>query len=96
LRQAGRALKSEGKVYIKYYVTRRDARYVLWKTMRTLGLGWQYNKFYQWVYTNRSVRALLKKAGFTIEKEILLCEICPYRDKCEDVGTEYLIVGQRF
>jgi len=94
LRQASRALKSGGKVFIKYYVTRVDTRYVVWKAMRTLGVAWQYNQFYQWVYTNRSVRALLKKAGFAIEKVNLLCEICPYRDKCEDVGTEYLVVGR--
>jgi SAM-dependent methyltransferase len=94
LRQASRVLKSEGKVYLKYYVASMNARYIIWKTMRSLGLSWQYNEFYQWVYTNRSVGILLRKAGFTIEEVILLCEICPYRLKCEDAGTEFLAVGQ--
>jgi SAM-dependent methyltransferase len=95
MRQTRRALKPGGRVYVKYYVTRVDARYVVWKTMRTLGLAWRYNEFYQWVYTNRSVRVLLSKAGFVTEKVMLLCEICPYRAKCEDVGTEFLAVGRR-
>jgi SAM-dependent methyltransferase len=95
MRQARRALKPGGRVYVKYYVTRVDARYVVWKTMRTLGLAWRYNEFYQWVFTNRSVQVLLSRAGFAVEKVMLLCEICPYRAKCEDVGTEFLATGQR-
>jgi SAM-dependent methyltransferase len=94
LHQTSRVLKTEGKVYIKYYVTRMDTRYVIWKAMRVLGLTWQYNEFYQWVYTNRSVGVLLRKAGFAIEEVILLCEICPYRPNCEDAGTEFLAVGR--
>jgi SAM-dependent methyltransferase len=95
MRQTRRALKPGGRVYVKYCVTRVDARYVVWKTMRSLGLPWRYNEFYQWVYTNQSVRVLLSKAGFAIEKVMLLCEICPYRARCEDVGTEFLAIGQR-
>jgi SAM-dependent methyltransferase len=94
MRQTQRALKPGGRVYVKYYVTRVDVRYVVWKIMRTLGLAWRYNEFYPWVYTNRSVRLLLGKAGFVIEKVMLLCEICPYRAQCEDVGTEFLAIGQ--
>jgi SAM-dependent methyltransferase len=94
LRQTRRTLKCGGKVYIKYYVTPVDARYTIWKSMRTLGLTWPYNEFYQWAFTNRSVKTLLRKAGFAIETVILLCEICPYRQKCEDAGTEFLAVGQ--
>lgn len=95
MRQTRRTLKPGGRVYIKYYVTRVDARYLVWKTMRTLGLAWRYNEFYPWAYTNRSVRVLLRKAGFAIEKVILLCEICPHRAHCQDAGTEFLAIGQR-
>ena len=95
MRQTWRALKPGGRVYVKYYVTRVDVRYVFWKAMRTLGLAWRYNEFYQWVYTNRSVRALLSRAGFAIEQVMLLCEICPYCAKCSDAGMEFLAVGRR-
>jgi len=94
MRQTWRALKPGGRVYVKYYVTRVDVRYIFWKAMRTLGLAWRYSEFYQWVYTNRSVRALLSRAGFAIEQVMLLCEICPYCAKCSDAGTEFLAVGR--
>lgn len=95
MHQAWRTLKPGGRVYVRYYVTRVDARYVVWKTMRALGQAWRYNKFYPWAYTDRSVRALLSRAGFAVESVILLCESCPHRATCEDVGTEFLAVGRR-
>jgi SAM-dependent methyltransferase len=95
MHQAYRSLKPDRRVYIRYYVTPIDARYLVWRTIRTLGLAWQYNQFYQWVYTNRSLRALLNKAGFTVEKRVLLCEICPYASHCPDAGNEFFVIGRR-
>ena len=95
LRQTWRALRPGGRVYLKYYVTRVDARYIAWKMMRSLGLTCRYNQFYPWAYTNRSVRVLLSKAGFALERVMLLCEICPHRATCGDVGTEFLAIGRR-
>lgn len=94
MRQARRVLKPDGRVYVRYYATRRNARYLIWLTMRTLGLPWRYNQFYQWVYTNRSLQALVYKAGFVVERRMLLCGICPHSNECPDSGSEFLLVGQ--
>jgi SAM-dependent methyltransferase len=94
MRQARRVLKPDGRVYVRYYVTRIDVRYLLWLTMRTLRLPWRYNQFYQWVYTNQSLQALLHKAGFAIERRILLCGICPHSNQCPDSGSEFFVIGQ--
>ena len=95
MRQTHRALKPGGKVYVRYYATGVDARYLVWKTLRGLGLPWRYDEFYQWVYTNRSLRALLRRAGFVVEERISLCDVCPLRATCPDAGTEFLAVGRR-
>ncbi len=50
----------------------------------------------QWVFTNHSVRLLLRRAGFDLKEEVRLCEICPHKAECSDVGTEFLAVGRRF
>lgn len=95
MHQAYKSLKPDGKVYIRYCVTPIDARYMVWKTMRTLGFTWQHNQFYQWVYNNRTLRALLDKAEFVVEERVLLCEICLYASHCPDAGNEFFVIGRR-
>ena len=95
MRQAHRVLNPGGKLYIRYYVTRIDARFLIWKMLRNLGLVWQYNQFYKWVYTNQSLQELVRGTGFTVEERLLLCEICPLVNQCPDAGYEYLVTGRR-
>jgi len=85
-------LKPQGKLYVWYTISRVDSRYIVWKIKRTLGLTWRYDELYQWAFTHRSVQALLKRAGFAIERVVPLCQTCPDYATCR-MPTEFLAVA---
>ncbi len=95
LQALGRAcavLKPQGRLYIWYRPIRVKPRYVAWKTMQALGWSRHYDKDYRWVFTENSLRSLLTRAGFGLERTVLLCT------RCEDYGTcpepnEYLVIA---
>jgi len=93
LRRARSILKPEGKLYVWYSISRVNLRYIAWKAARALGLAWPYDDIYHWSYTHRSVRHLLKQAGFAAEQVIALCEVCPDFATCS-LPTEFLVVAQ--
>lgn len=87
-------IKPQGKLYVWHDRRRVDLRYILWKTMRMLGSAWLYNEYFQWAFTHRSLRALLKSVGFVIEKAIWLCEdYCPSYPTCSE-PTEFLVIAR--
>jgi uncharacterized protein YbaR (Trm112 family) len=93
--RARRALKPGRRVYVWYYACPANTRYAVWKVLRSLGLlAWPYNDFYPWAFTKGAVPGLLRRAGFVLEQMLLLCDACPRRDLCGDVGTEFLAVGR--
>jgi SAM-dependent methyltransferase len=95
LRRGRSLLKPDGWLYIWYYLARVDWPYIRWRAARALGLGRRYNEYYQWVFTHRAVRGLLRKTGFAIEERIPLCRACPHYEKCEEPDSEFLIVARR-
>lgn len=87
-------IKPQGKLYVWHDRRRVNLRYILWKTMRMLGFSRLYNEYFQWAFTRKSLQALLKSAGFAVEKEIWLC-----KDYCSDYATcdepvEFLTVAR--
>lgn len=94
LRRAHAVLKPQGRLYIWYEPVRVKPRYVLWKTMQALGWSRHYNKDFRWAFTEKSLSSLLQRAGFGLERTVLLCE------RCEDYGTcptpySYLVIAGR-
>lgn len=86
-------IKPEGKLYVWYVLRRVDPRYFVWKTMRTLGFAWRYNRNHQWAFTHKSLRTLIESAGFAIEKVVPLCaNYCPDYSTCSD-PTEFLAIA---
>jgi hypothetical protein len=56
---------------------------VRWKALRGLGIAWRYDKKHQWAFTDKALRALLKRAEFAVEEVISLCErYCPDYATC--------------
>jgi len=91
LRRARSIIKSQGRLYIWYGWSRADLRYLLWRARRMLGSAKQYNEYFQWAFTPRSLRALLVRTGFAVEREILLCEKCPEYGTCNEPGESLVI-----
>jgi SAM-dependent methyltransferase len=94
LKRAHAVLKPQGKLYIVYEPIRVKPRYVLWKTKQTLGWVRHYNKDYRWVFTARSLRSLLRRAGFAPERTVLLCERCEEYDTCPNPSSYLVIAGK--
>jgi SAM-dependent methyltransferase len=95
LKRAHAVLKPQGKLYIAYEPIRVKPRYVLWRTMQALGWLRHYNKDHRWVFTDKSLRSLLERAGFAPERTVLLCERCEEYDTCPDPGSYLVIAGKR-
>jgi SAM-dependent methyltransferase len=93
LQRARTIVKPEGKLFIWYDLRQVDLRYVVWRAMRGLGLAWRYNENHQWAFTHRTLRALLKSAGFVTEEVISLCDnYCPNYPDCQE-RAEFLAVA---
>jgi hypothetical protein len=95
LKRAHAVLKPQGKLYVVYEPARVKPRYVLWRTMHALGWFRHYDKDFRWKFTEKSLRALLQRAGFRPERTVLLCE------RCEDYATcpnrdSYLVLAGKF
>jgi len=91
LRRAFSIIKPHGTLYVWYGWSRVDLNYVVWRIMRMFGSARHYNEYFQWGFTPRSLRALLKRAGFTVERDILLCERCPEYGTCDEPGESLVI-----
>lgn len=86
-------IKPQGKLFVWYNLRRVDSRYIAWKTMRTLGFAWRYNKNHQWVFTHKSLRTLIESAGFAIEQVVPICaNYCPDYPTCSE-PDEFLAVA---
>ena len=85
LERARSIIKPEGKLFVWYDLRRVDLRYVVWRTMRRLGLAWRYNENHQWAFTHETLRALLRSAGFATREVISLCDnYCPDYPDCRE------------
>lgn len=86
-------IKPQGKLFVWCNLRRVDSRYIVWKTMRTLGFTWRYNKNHQWAFTHKSLRTLLESAGFAIEEVVSICEnYCPDYLTCSE-PDEFLAIA---
>jgi len=94
LRRVRQALKPQGRVYIWYEPPKERIRYTLWRIKKALGIPCRYNRWHHSAFTQKSLRALLRQAGFILEEEILLCTRCPdYGTKCQEPG-EFLAIAR--
>jgi SAM-dependent methyltransferase len=87
-------LKPMGRLFVWYTARRLGWKYLIWRGLRTLGFARMYNANYQWAFTSKSLRNQLGRAGFAVEDEVFLCEICPDLSKC-DHPSEYLAIAHR-
>ena len=94
LRRAHAVLKRQGRLYIWYEPIRVKPRYMLWKTMQALGWARHYNKDLRWAFTEKSLRSLLKRAGFGPERAVLLCERCEEYNTCPNPNAYLVIAGK--
>jgi 2-polyprenyl-3-methyl-5-hydroxy-6-metoxy-1,4-benzoquinol methylase len=93
LDRARTIIKPKGKLFVWYGPRRVDLRYLLWKTKRSLGLAQRYNENHQWAFTERTLRALLRSAGFAIEDVVALCQqFCPEYASCSE-PKEFLVIA---
>ncbi len=69
LRDANRVLKEDGSLMIWYSDAGFGLPYLVWKMKRKPA---QYNKHHQWGFTERSMKALAKKAGFKVQGFVVL------------------------
>jgi SAM-dependent methyltransferase/uncharacterized protein YbaR (Trm112 family) len=93
LRGARTVLKPAGQLFVWYDRCRVDARYLLWKARRALGLARRYSDDFQWGFTLRALDSLLRQAGFAVERKVWMCETCPEFDTCDD-PAEYLVLAR--
>lgn len=93
LRRVLSIIKPNGRLYVWYGRSRVDVNYIVWRIGRVLGSARQYNEYFQWGFTPRSLRGLLKRAGFAVDREILLCERCPEYGVCDQPG-EFLVIAR--
>ncbi len=94
LEQARRALKPRGKLYLSYEPERLDARYIGWRIQRMLGWPSHYSSTQRWAFTERSLRSLLRRAGFSIEDRVLLCVRCPKYATCPRPASLLVVARQ--
>jgi len=94
LKRAYAVLKPQGKLYVAYEPIRVKPRYVLWKTMQALGWSRHYNKDHRWIFTEKALLSLLKRAGFIPERTVLLCERCEKYDSCPNCNSYLVIAGK--
>ena len=94
LERARSIIKPGGKLCVWYNPRKVDLRYICWKTTRSVGLARRYNENHQWAFTDRTLRALLKRAGFATEEVLFLCQdFCPEYASCSDPG-EFLVIAR--
>jgi uncharacterized protein YbaR (Trm112 family) len=93
LERARSIIKPKGKLFVWYNPRQVDMRYIYWKTLRGLGLARRYNENHQWAFTDRTLQALLKRAGFATEEVVFLCQdFCPEYASCSE-PSEFLVIA---
>lgn len=80
--RARTVVKPQGKVFLWYEPHRRTTRYVVWRIREALGWPCNYSQSFRWVFTQDSLRSLLRRAGWAVEEEVLLCVRCPEYATC--------------
>lgn len=68
--RAHSVIKPKGKLIIWNDLNRGGPRYLRWKALRGLGVTNRYDHYHQWQFTERSLRALIRAAGFSVEEII--------------------------
>ena len=94
LRRVYNILKPKGKLFVWYTASRLGRKYLVWKGLRSLGIARMYDADYVWAFTQRSLRAELERAGFSVQDSVFLCEACPDLSTC-DAASEYLAIAHR-
>jgi SAM-dependent methyltransferase len=94
LERTRRVIRPDGKLYIWYEPQQINGRYIVWKTRQALGWPCNYSRSFRWAFTRPSLRALLKRAGWEVDDEVLLCIRCPDYATCRDPAA-YLVVARR-
>jgi SAM-dependent methyltransferase len=87
-------LKPRGKLFVWYTACRSRRKYLIWRGLRALGFARMYDEDYQWAFTLRSLRTELERAGFAVEDNVFLCEICEDLPTCKQ-PSEYLAIAHR-
>jgi SAM-dependent methyltransferase len=94
LARTRRAMKPNGRLYIWYEPRKIDGRYILWRARQALGLPCNFSQSYRWAFTRKSLLTLLKRGGWALEEEVLLCVRCPEYATCQDPAA-YLVVARQ-
>ena len=87
-------LKPMGKLFVWYTACRSRRKYLIWRGLRMLGFARMYDEDYPWAFTPKSLRTELERAGFAVEDNVFLCEICEDLPTCKQ-PSEYLAVAHR-
>ena len=87
-------LKPTGKLFVWYTASRSRRKYWIWRGLRALGFARMYDEDYQWAFTPKSLRIELERAGFAVEDNVFLCEICEDLPTCKQ-PSEYLAIAHR-
>jgi uncharacterized protein YbaR (Trm112 family) len=94
LRRVHSILKPTGKLFVWYTASRSRRKYLIWRGLRTLGFARMYDEDYQWAFTPRALRTQLERAGFVVEDDVFLCEVCSDFSTCKH-PSEYLVIAHR-
>ena len=94
LRRVHSILKPRGKLFVWYVASRLGRKYLVWRGLRLLGFARRYDEDALWAFTRKSLRTLIEAAGFVIEDQVFLCEVCPEFSTC-DHANEYLTIAHR-
>jgi len=94
LERARRVIKPDGRLYVWYDPQKVDGRYILWRARQRLGLPRNFSQSFRWAFTRKSLLSLLKRGGWAVEEEVLLCIRCPEYATCQDPAA-YLVVARK-
>jgi uncharacterized protein YbaR (Trm112 family) len=93
LERARRVIRPRGKLYLWYEPERIDLRYTAWRIRQTLGWPCHYSKSLRWAFTRNSLRSMLKRTGFAVDEEVLLCVKCPAYPTCRKPAA-FLVIAR--
>lgn len=94
LRRVHSILKPKGKLFAWYTASRLGRKYLIWRGLRALGFARMYDEDYQWAFTPKSLQIQLERAGFALEDNVFLCEVCSDFSTCKH-PSEYLAIAHR-
>jgi SAM-dependent methyltransferase len=93
LRRCRNILRPGGSLFVWFDRKPRDGKYLLWRASKCLGLARAYDQDFQEAFTLGSLKRVLRRAGFVLDRMVWLCErYCDEFATCEH-RSEYLAIA---